>query len=75
MTSGIHARHALLGEGSFRSRGDFFQDTLVLMDANAELNQGIPLVLRQEVLVHHFNHPIHGALEGRQQRTCGGGRC
>lgn len=62
MTNEVRDHHVLLGEGSLRSRGYFLQNTLILVATNAELNQGIPLVLRQEVFVHRFDHPADGTL-------------
>ena len=55
-------RHALLSERRLRCGGDFLQNTLILVATNAELNQGIPLVLRQEVPVHRLDYFVDGAL-------------
>ena len=43
---GLYDRHSLLGEGCLRSRGDFLQNKLILVDTNAKFDQCVPLILR-----------------------------
>ena len=56
--------HALLGKGSLRSRGDFLQNKFILVATNAKLDQRIPLILRQEIIVHPLYDLFDCALGG-----------
>jgi hypothetical protein len=63
-TSRVRDHHALLGKGSLRSRGNFLQNKLILVAADAELDQCIPLILRQKIFVHPIDYLVYCALGG-----------
>ena len=60
--NGMGEHHSLLGEGGLRSAGDLFQNTLIFVTTDTKFNQGIPLVLGQEILIHFFDYFVHCTL-------------
>ena len=52
----------LLGERRFRGRRDALGDDRVSTVADAELDDGVPVLPGEEVFVHNLDHIVHRAL-------------